>query len=132
MDSGIKPWPVQTRHHSPIIRPLVFATCSPHIIKASQEHNNTISLIAIPQDMSRIIWSNFVDINSEIKNNIKNILALSATCTYFNNKFEEFGNMLGGHDTKAKNALFEQLLGKINDITYHQTRRFALLLVYAG
>jgi hypothetical protein len=102
-------------------------TKDPEVVKSAQKHNSTIPLIACPNETSEKIFSYVVDINQPMEKNIKNILAISATCKYFDDSLEWFGELLKPYTAEAKDKIFKK-------IVYVDTflRRGTLLMACSG
>jgi hypothetical protein len=96
--------------------------------KTTKKHTQTSLLCAIPKDVTDNM---LVNRNDPIAVSIKAMLALSITCTHFNEKLEYLGQRLQCYDSKIKEDTLNECLVGMYDLTYWNRRRSVLLLVYA-
>jgi hypothetical protein len=111
-----------------IIVPMDLATTKdPEVVRIAREYNSTIPLIACPDEISEKIFSYVADINQPMGKSIKNILAISATCRYFDDSLEWFGELLKPYSTEAKDQMLKIAM-------YHSAswRRSNLLMACSG
>ncbi len=106
----------------------VLTTKDPEVVRAAQKHNETIALIAVPRELSDNIFHNIVDISQSIDKNIKNILALTATCTNFDKRLEHFGLLLKSYSNESKRKSL------VRALRYYPlpVRRGFLLMICSG
>jgi hypothetical protein len=111
------------------IVPMDLATTKdPEFVKVAQKHNRIVPLIACPDEISEKIFSYVVDINQPMEKNIKDILAISATCRYFDNSLEWFGGLLKSYSAEVKNKMLQRTVYN-NPIFW---RRGNLLMACSG
>jgi hypothetical protein len=110
---------------------LDLTTKNPLVRTAAQKHNKQTLLLSFSQNCFDYMLNLLVDPNNKIEESIKDSLALSATCTYFNNLLPRLGTLHEKYPINQRNTAMKKVQHSPFDLSYSNRRRAIFLLIHA-